>query len=54
MDLVCTLDKKLFVIKLIAKVEKIAASDKASAELKAAIAKFVETKEHHKRKYTCC
>ena len=48
MDLVCILDRRFFVIRLIAKIEKIAASDKASAELKAAVAKFIETKESTK------
>lgn len=39
------LGQKVIRDKLIAKVEEIAASDKASAELKAATAKFIETKD---------
>ena len=40
------LGQKVLRDQIIAKVEKLAASDKASAELKAAVAKFVETKEN--------
>lgn len=40
------LGQKVIREELIAKVEKIAASDKASDELKAAIAKFLETKDN--------
>jgi len=42
------LGQKILREQAIAKLEKIAASDKASAELKAAIAKFMETKENTK------
>jgi pyruvate-ferredoxin/flavodoxin oxidoreductase len=42
------LGQKVLREQAIAKIEKLAASDKASAELKAAIAKFIETKENTK------
>ena len=49
MALVCTLGQKVLRDQAIAKLEEMAASDKASAEMKAAIAAFMETKNDTKK-----